>query len=464
MRQKVVPALFHLHVSGELPSMFRVIGFSRRDLNDQQFREHVRSTLDKHKGETDPSTIESFLALFHFQRGHFDDAQSYEALKATVVLSDEEWGVCANKLFYLSVAPEFYEHILKHLSDAHLTDPCSLNEGPPRLDGSRHVEAGWTRVIVEKPFGVDYESARKLDELLGTLFDERQIYRIDHYLGKEMLQNILIFRFANNLFEVPWGKSLIERIDIRLLEEIGVEKRGAFYDSVGALRDVGQNHLLQMLALITMDHPQGFKSEHVRPKRAEILNALEVPSDDDIRVHSFRAQYDGYREIAGVAPESQTETYFRVRAHITTPRWDGIPIYLEAGKRLGGTLKEIFVTFKHSTPCLCPPGLHHKNGVIIRMEPKEEILIEFWSKKPGLSMVTEERTFHFLLREQSARMQYIEEYKKLLLDCIRGDQTLFISTDEIRAMWRFTDPIVAAWQRGVVPLAHYSPGDKEITK
>jgi glucose-6-phosphate 1-dehydrogenase len=257
---------------------------------------------------------------------------------------------------------------------------------------------------------------------------------------------------------------MIESINIRLLEKIGVEKRGPFYDGVGAFRDVGQNHLLQMLALVAMDAPENFGAEEIQQKRAEILRCLKIPSARDIKEQTFRAQYEGYREIEGVARESNTETYFKVRGQLEHAKWRDVPIYLESGKRLGEAQKEIVITFRHPAPCLCPPGQpHHKNEVIIRMEPQEEILIEFWVKKPGFSFATERKEFRYLHREPKEHVPYVEEYAKLLLDCVRGDQSLFISTDEIRAMWRFTDPILQAWEKGATMLHTYAPDTKEIT-
>lgn len=451
MRRKVLPALYYSYRHGELPKMFKVVGFSRRDWSDEQFQAYVKEVLEEHtKGEIPESELAPFLSMFKFQRGEFGDKSSYDDLKKTFDGLDREWAVCSNKLFYLSVAPEFYELILGELARSGLTDPCEPDQG-------------WTHVIVEKPFGMDSATARQIDELLGRLFKEEQIYRIDHYLAKEMLQNILTFRFSNNLFELPWGNKLIESIHIKVLEQIGVEKRGPFYDGVGAFRDVGQNHLLQMLALVTMGHPESFEAAAIQKKRAEILGSLDILSDEDIKKSTFRGQYDGYRDIEGVVPSSDTETYFKVRATMSDPKWSGVPMVMESGKRLGEPLKEIVVTFKHPMPCLCPPnGPHHKNEVIFRMEPREEILIEFWAKKPGFSFATERREFHYMLRDQSAHIPYVEEYAKLLLDCIRGDQTLFIGTGEIREMWRFTDPILAAWQKGVVPLESYKPNSKEV--
>ena len=450
MRKKVVPALYYLHKKGELPDLFRVVGFSRREMDDGQFRAYVREMIETHAGSAiADASLDSFIEMFHFQRGDFDEVQAYENLKELIIQLESTWGVCTNKLFYLSVAPEFYEGIFKHLKSSGLSEGCSPEEG-------------WMRVIVEKPFGTDLDTAKKLDNLLGEIFKEEQIYRIDHYLAKEMLQNILNFRFSNNLFELNWDKSLIEKIDIRVIESIGVEKRGAFYDAIGALRDVGQNHFLQMLALITMEQPTSLNARDIQMKRAEVLQTLKPMPTSVMPTQTFRAQYEGYQDIPGVAPQSDTETYFKIRTELDADKWRGVPIYLEGGKRAGDALKEIVITFKHPMPCLCPPdGPHHKNEVIIRLDPKEEILIEFWSKRPGFTMETEPRVFHFLFREAAAHSQYIEEYARLLLDCIRGDQALFVSTDEIRAMWRFTDPILKAWHEGTVPLARYVP-DKRI--
>lgn len=451
MRRKVLPALFHAYKAGELPQLFTVIGFSRRDWNDDEFRAFVRQVVEDHAGmPVADDAILPFLSLFRFQRGHFDDPGSYVALKQAFTACDKEWGVCSNKLFYLSVAPEFYEVILRELAYSGLGDPCAPEEG-------------WAHVIVEKPFGMDLTTAQEIDELLGKLFREDQIYRIDHYLAKEMLQNILTFRFSNNLFELSWGRDLIESVHIKVLERIGVEKRGPFYEGVGAFRDVGQNHLLQMLALVAMERPESFSASAIQEKRAEMLAALKIIPSEEMSAATFRGQYEGYRSIDGVAPDSQTETYFKVRATLDAPQWEGVPFVMESGKRLGDPLKEIVVTFRHPSPCLCPPGApHHKNEVIFRMEPREEVLIEFWSKKPGFDFQTERREFNYLLREPSVHVPYVEEYGKLLLDCIRGDQTLFISTDEIRAMWRYADPILYAWHTGAVPLEAYAPDRKDV--
>ncbi|MDE2018942.1 MAG: glucose-6-phosphate dehydrogenase [Patescibacteria group bacterium] len=458
MAKKIVPAVFNLHAKKELPPKFEFVGVSRRDWTDEDFRKHVRGILDAKGLASDvrrTPDIGSFLDLTCYHRLAFGQLADYAALKEKLEKIDARWGVCTNKLFYLSVPPQFYDEIFENLHRSHLTDPCSPEEG-------------WTRVIVEKPFGSDEKTAKQLDAKLAKLFKEEQIYRIDHYLAKEMLQNILAFRFENNLFENEWNAEFIERINIRMYETIGVEDRGAFYDGVGALRDVGQNHLLQMLALVTMERPllhqgrgeqaAGFGAEAVRAARADILERLEIPTLKQAADRSFRAQYDGFQLIKGVAPDSQTETYFKILGFLDHPRWAGVPIYMESGKRLREDVNEIEI--------LLGGG---KNKVIIQIEPTESITVVFCSKKPGHGFETEERRLTFDFREGKPRPQYTEEYEKLILDCIAGDQTLFVSSREIAAMWRFTDPFSKAWnreqetgKREVTALNHYRPNSDEI--
>lgn len=454
MRKKIIPALYHLYRSGALPEKFQVIAYSRRDLTDALYHQTVRQSLESYyRGELAVENLDQFLALFSYQQGQFEELADYHALGERLGRLDKQWRICTNKLFYLSVPPAHYQVIFQHLKESGLTDPC----GP---------EEGWTRVLVEKPFGDDLTTARQLDIKLAELFKEEQIYRIDHYLAKEMLQNILAFRFSNNLYEQSWSNQFIERIEIRLLEKLGVEDRGSFYDKVGALRDVGQNHLLQMLALITMEHPQSLDATAIRARRAEALDHLGIMSPADVASKTFRAQYEGYKHISGVEPDSTTETYFRLETAIDSPRWRGVPITLEAGKRLGEAVKEIVITFKHPMPCLCPPdsGHHYQNRIIMQLEPKEGIWVHFWAKKPGFSLDMEERTFDFVLHGQSERSQYVAEYAKLLVDAIAGDQTLFVSTEEITRMWAAIDPIVQEWKKGSVPLAVYRPDEAAIVE
>lgn len=454
--RKVIPSLFHLFRSNQLPAMFCVIGFSRREQDTDIFRAYVREMLEKHVSTTlDTQQVETFLNLFSYVRAELDQPADYTPLGEKLGFIDGEWKTCANKLFYLAVPPALYNPILNSLSVSRLTEPCGEEARLPDGQGS------WTRVLVEKPIGTNQATAEAIDEQLARLFKEEQIYRIEHYLAKEMVRNILAFRFRNDIFEPVWNRDGIESVHIHLHETLGVEKRGAFYDSVGTLRDVGQNHLLQLLALIAMDKPSSLNPDAVRDARADILMHLKPIAEAEIALNTYRAQYYGYREIVGVAPDSQTETYFRITAEIDTPRWYSVPFVLDAGKRIGNIKKEIVITFKHPKPCLCPPEHHSKNRIVISMQPDEAIKIEFLAKKPGSTMEMEHRTMDFLLRPKDSIAQYVEEYAQVLLDAVRGDQTLFVNTQELKAMWRFIDPIIDAWSKNNIPLEMYHPDTHE---
>lgn len=449
MGKKIVPALFNLYKKGKFPHLFKIIGVSRRDLSEEKFIDYVHDLLVKHSQEKMTNEqIQKFLTYFMYHRGDFEDMNSYKTLASRMGIIDGGWNVCSNKLFYLAVPPQYYKSICEHLAHSGLTEPCGPDEG-------------WTRVIVEKPFGGDHKTAEDLDLLLNKLFKEEQIYRIDHYLAKEMLQNILTFRFSNNLFESGWNNTLISKINIRTWESIGAEGRGPFYESVGALKDVGQNHLLQMLALVTMDRPKSQEAGEIRAKRAEVLSTLKVLTPAQIKGTTFRAQYRGYKNIAGVAENSKKETFFRVHAQLTSKRWEGVEIMMEAGKKLP-LRKEIEIILRHPNPCICPPdSAHLQNKIIFSLEPKEGIIVEFQSKRPGLEYTTSKRKFNFVYRNVGQRVQYVEEYEKLLLDCISGNQLLFLSTPEIKACWKFIDPIIKAWEDDIVPLNDYTPTTRQ---
>ena len=452
MARKVIPSLAYLAVNGRLPEQFAVMGWGRRGWDDAALRAYVAEVLDAYPGaQPQGEARAAFLGMFAYHDGEFDDDAAYMTLADRLGTLDAGRGTCSNKLFYLAVPPEHYRTILGNLSASGLTAGCSL-------------ETGYTRVLVEKPFGKDARSAQELDMFLGSLFAEEQVYRIDHYLAKEMLQGILSFRFSNALFEPSWNAGSIERIDITLRESIGVEKRGAFYDGVGALRDVGQNHLLQMLALITMERPDDLSAASVRAARLRLLESLAPPTREEIAAQTYRAQHEGYQAIAGVAPESQTETYFRLETELAGPRWGGVPVSMESGKRMGPALKQIVVTFKPAPTCLCMGEGEFRNAVTLQMEPEESIRIGFWAKKPGFDAGLEPREFTFFLYEKTEKVQYVEEYAKLLLDAIAGDQTLFVSTDEVAAMWRFIDPVTDAWAEGAVALESYTPDSPAVSE
>lgn len=445
--KKIIPSLWHLFRNDRLPKQISIIGFSRRELSDKDYKDLVMEAVKKHvDSKIESSDFDSFFNLFSYQAGKFEDREAFNALSTHIDKIESDWGVCTNKLFYLAVPPSSYEPIFKNLAEVKLNIPCG-------------GDLGWSRILIEKPFGTNLGSAEKLQSLLSSYFKEDQIYRIDHYLFKEIIQGIENFRFSNNLFENAWDNSMIERIDIRLLESIGVEDRGSFYDSVGTLRDVGQNHILAMLSAITMEYPSRLDVDGIRKSRANILELLNEWRDESLQNKTFRAQYRGYRDIKGVDSDSDVETYFALKTELSHPKWKGVPIYMEAGKRMAESRKEIVLTLKHPKVCLlCEQGPHSPNRIVFRLEPNDEVVIHFWTKKPGFEKVIEERVFSFFLYEKETKVQYVEEYAKILHATMEGDQTLFVSSEEILASWKFTDPVILGWKRGIIPLAEYEPG------
>ena len=444
--KKIIPSLWHLFQRDRLPKRLSVIGFSRREFSDKEFKDLILKAVKKHADSNiDDKQINGFFELFTYHAGTFENARAFQSLSDRIAEIESGWNMCANKLFYLAVPPSSYEQIFKNLALAKLNVPCG-------------GDMGWSRILIEKPFGTDFPSAQKLESLLSTYFKEEQIYRIDHYLFKEIIQGIENFRFSNNLFENAWDNTMIERIDIRLLESIGVEDRGSFYDSIGTLRDVGQNHILTMLAAITMEYPASMNAREIRKNRATILETLRPWAEETVRKETYRSQYLNYKDIQGVAQNSDTETYFALKTELLHPRWSGIPIYMEAGKRMGESRKEIILTLKHPNVCLlCEQGPHAPNRIVFRLEPNDEVVIHFWTKKPGFEKTLEERVFSFFLYEKETKVQYVEEYAKIINAAMEGDQTLFISSDEVLVSWKFIDPVMEAWKQNLVPLTEYKP-------
>lgn len=445
-QKKLLPALFHLFCAGYLPAALRIVGFSRRDLGDEGYRSFARDALAAVAGEK-KTELEHFLGHLTYISGDFMTPDSYQKLSDGLIVVEGEMGQCANKLFYLAVPPASYEPIFKELADSGLTIPCS-------------DELGWTRVLVEKPFGNDNDTAAQLDCTLGLLFNESQIFRIDHYLAKEALQDILMFRFSNLIFEPLWNKQYVDRVEIKLFESHGIEARGAFYDGLGALRDVGQNHLLQMLALVAMENPGGLDATAIREARAKVLEALRpIRTGGDAAERTVRGQYLGYLDEPGVAAASQTETYFRIQAFVDNQRWRDVPFYIESGKMLERSLAEIVITFKDTGVCLCRPEdeHHHANILTFRIQPDEGISVLFWAKQRGFTSQLEPKKLAFSYREEgSSSIRIPDAYERVLYDGIAGDQILFTSTDEVMAAWKFITPIIEHWQD--TPLRQYEKG------
>ncbi|MBI2459736.1 MAG: glucose-6-phosphate dehydrogenase [Parcubacteria group bacterium] len=445
--KKIIPSLWHLFRQGRLPARLAVIGFSRDNLSREEFKKLARQALLKH---SDSEIIENdflrFFENFSYQAGTFTKQNDFKQLFKKINEIESSWGLCANKLFYLAAPPSSYEAILKNLAAVKLNLACG-------------GKLGWSRLLIEKPFGRDLKSAQELQSLLALYFTEEQIYRIDHYLFKEIVQGIESFRFSNNLFENTWDNTTIERIDLRLHEAIGVAERGSFYDTVGALRDVGQNHLLMMLAALTMEYAKNEAAGSTRQNRAIILETLLPWTKETIRHNTYRAQYRGYKQIKGVSLDSNTETYFALKTELAHQRWQGVPLFMEAGKRLAEARKEIVLTLKHPLVChLCEIGPHEPNKIVFRLEPNNEIIINFWAKKPGFENAIEERAFSFFLYEKQTKAQYVEEYGKILYAAMAGKQTFFVSPEEVKNLWKFIDPVVKGWQGNLVPLAEYEPG------
>jgi len=445
-RRKLAKALLNLYCKGFMPDKLQIIGVSRRDYSDQQFRDFLmEESLKASSGEFSGEDINNFLKHVFYQQGMFEDIKAYDAIKKKLDNNDNELNVCSNKLYYLAVPPKYYRGIFNNLASSKLNIPCS-------------DETGWTRLLVEKPFGRGIKTARELDMMLGKLFKEEQIFRIDHYLAKDTIQNIIFFRFSNMIFEPGWNNGYIEKVEIKLLEDLDIGTRGSFYDSIGALRDVGQNHMLQMLALIAMDNPGNPGEGMMREKRADVFRSLRpIDSVELIQNNVVRGQYSGYRDTANIDPESQTETYFKIKAFIDNKRWKNIPFYLESGKALKKKETEILIYYQDVKRCACTEdhSKHkHQNILNIKIFPEEGILIRFWAKKLGLLGETEPRDLEFSFKRDPDNNA--GEYDKVLLDCLRGDQTLFTSTDEAYLSWEFITPIIQNWKH--TKLNKYSRG------
>ena len=444
--RKLLPALLALYAKRRLPQRFSVIGFSRRSFSREEFRELIRSRLNIKPGEFKEEDVKHFLDHMSYEQGVFNDPNAYRRLAMRISEIDNRWGQCSNKLFHLSVPPSLYQDILNNLSSSDLTEPCA-------------DETGWTRVLIEKPFGHDLETARDLDKLLGKLFKEEQIFRIDHYLAKEALQNIIAFRFANSLFEPIWRAGFVDKIHVKLFEQDGVGDRGDSYNEVGALKDVGQNHMLMMLAAIAMDRPRSFSSADIRSARAQVMKKFDVAPISAQKQCAARGQYMGYQMEQGVPKGSQIETYFRLKACVNNSRWKGVPIFLESGKALAESRTEIDVYFKSPKK---GAGADEQNIITFRIQPDEGIKIKFFVKTPGYDFKTEPKPLKFKYAEQGSPEwnQKLTDYERLIHDAFIGDQTLFASTDEIMSSWKFVENVLRTWDK--IPLTMYQKGAKQV--
>lgn len=465
MHRKLMPALYHLIRDGAMSRDVYIVGVGRREITNDQFRELMARSVQEALGsEFDLPLWEHIIERMHYGQGKFEDAALYKNLTTLLEGFDTEIRACVPRFFYLATPPQHYENILTHLHKSKLSEGC----GPAshrREDASRDGQGAYTRVLIEKPFGKDLDTAQHLDTLLGTIFEERQIYRIDHYLGKETVQNILSFRFANGIFEPTWNRKFIDHIQITLAEDVGVGKRGEFYDGVGTLRDVVQNHMLEMLSVVAMDQPRAFDAKSIRDQRVKMSQAINCIAPRDVGASVVRGQYEGYTKEANVDPHSKTETFVAIKLTLDTPRWRGVPFYLRAGKTMPKKTTEISIHYKKpivctGDVCLFPEPDVARNVLAIRVDPREGIILRLMAKKPGFGMKLAPVQMNFTYKDSFANEDQPMAYERLLLDAIRGDQTLFSRTDEIDASWSFVTKILNGWKNHAktAPLVPYAKG------
>ncbi|QLB40093.1 glucose-6-phosphate dehydrogenase [Mannheimia pernigra] len=432
--RKLIPALYNLYKIGRLGAHFSVLGVSRSDLTDKTFRKKMRDALVKfEKAEGDE--LDSFCEHLYYQALNTSDAADYAKLLPRLGELHEKYQTAGNTLYYLSTPPSLYGTIPECLAAHDLTTE----------------ETGWKRIIVEKPFGYDIETAKKLDVQIHKYFAEHQIYRIDHYLGKETVQNLLVLRFSNGLFEPLWNRNFIDYVEITGAESIGVEDRGGYYDDSGAMRDMFQNHLLQVLAMVAMEPPAIINANSMRDEVAKVLHCLHPLTEEDVKNNVVLGQYargtvDGkelpaYVEENGVPPDSNTETFMAVKCEIDNWRWAGVPFYVRTGKRLPTRITEIVIHFK-TTPHPVFSQNAPENKLIIRVQPDEGISMRFGLKKPGAGFEAKEVSMDFRYSDLSSSSSLLTAYERLLLDALKGDATLFARTDAVHACWRFVQPIL----------------------
>ncbi|PFG38138.1 glucose-6-phosphate 1-dehydrogenase [Georgenia soli] len=452
-KKKLMPAVYDLANRGLLPPSFALTGFGRRSWSDEDFAEVVHDAVrDNARTPFDERTWSQLVTGFRFVQGEFDDDAAFDQLARTVTKLDAERGTGGNHAFYLSVPPNAFPLVLRQLARS-------------GLSGSE--PGSWRRVVIEKPFGHDLTSARELDAVVSEVFPPDSVFRIDHYLGKETVQNILALRFANQLFEPIWNANYVDHVQITMAESIGIGSRAGYYDGIGAARDVIQNHLLQLLALTTMEEPVSFEADALRAEKEKVLSAVKVPEDLD--AHTARGQYAGgwqggqevrgYLEEDGIPPTSETESYAAVRLDIDTRRWAGVPFYLRAGKRLGRRVTEIAVVFKrapHLPFDLTSTQELGANALVIRVQPDEGVTIRFGAKVPGTAMEVRDVTMDFGYGHAFTQ-DSPEAYERLILDVLLGDPPLFPRQKEVELSWQILDPILEHWARRGQP-EQYAPG------
>ena len=441
--RKILPALYNLYLDKWLPEEVSIIGLDIKDFSDEQFRKRAQEGIDQfsRQGKTKAEEWKKFSSQINYQKADFTSSETYKKLNHLLNDIEKKWSKKANRIFYMAVPPRFIEPIAENLSKSHAAQD--------------KLKA---RIVVEKPFGHDLKSAKELNAILGNIFSECQIYRIDHYLGKETVQNMMAFRFANALFEPLWNRNYIDNVQITVGEEVGVEHRGSYYDHAGALRDMIQNHLLQLLCLIAMEAPVSFNADEVRNKKVDVLHAIRKYTPDDVRNFAVRGQYGegwmqgkkvpGYREEQGVDPKSGTETFAAIKFFVDNWRWQDVPFYLRTGKHLPEKISTITIQFRPVPHRAFPAESIENwqpNRLVISIQPQKSILLRFQAKEPGLKMLLNpvDMVFNY---DNTYDSEPPEAYETLILDIMLGDATLFMRADQVEAAWTVISPILDAWQ------------------
>jgi glucose-6-phosphate 1-dehydrogenase len=456
--RKLIPALFDLFEAGLLSKHFAVVGFSRSPLSDEDFRRSAREGIEQYTNHSVPGEAwQEFCKGLHYTPGQFDDPTSYESLRQRLADIDAERKTQGNRIFYLATPPELFPVITAHLGDAKLNH--------------RQNDHGFVRLVIEKPFGTDLQTARELNHAIQSVFAESQVYRIDHYLGKETVQNILAFRLANGIFEPIWNRNFVDHVQLTVAETVGVERRGGYYDQIGAFRDVVENHMLQLLSIVAMEPPVVFEAEPVRDEKLKVLKALRRIPPEQTGEFTLRGQYtagvidgtpvSGYRGEEKVAPDSWTETFVVLKLHIDNWRWAGTPFYLRHGKRLPRRATEIAIQFKRA-PQMFFPGEERlePNVLAMRIQPDEGISLRFGAKVPGPTMQLQEVDMNFLYGSSFGpnAVDQTDAYERLLLDAMLGDRTLFTRADEVDQAWNWAEDILEGWRQHPSNVQFYPAG------
>ncbi len=439
-KNKLLPAMFSLYKQNLLPDDFYIIGFARREFSDEAFRSLFTKLSKDDKWE-------SFAAHLRYQQGNFEQVEGYDKLIQVLNGLDKKIGACITRLFYLATPPVHYEIILHFLLVTKLSEGCGQGSSK------------WTRLVIEKPFGKDLETARSLDAKLSTIFEEKQIFRVDHYLAKETVQNMIAFRFANGIFEPIWNKEFIDHVQITWAETKGVEGRGEFWEGVGLMRDVVQNHLMQLTAAVAMEQPKSFTKEDVRDARANAIKAIECITPNEVRNRVIRGQYIGYKNEPKVAENSLIETFIAFQFFVNTPRFKDVPFYVRAGKKMEKDTVEISLVFKQTCHILfkeygCP---EIGNVLTIRIQPNEGITLRVIAKKPGTKVALSPIEMNFSYKNEFGEI-VVDAYEKLLLDILTGDQMLFNRSDELDSSWQFITNILEGWKDHSIPIFTYESG------